>query len=182
MSDVWVALLRGINVGGHHKVPMADLRELLARVGFTDVRTYIQSGNVVFRSPEVTGAEPIAAAISDAIDAEFGFRVPVVARPLDEIVHIAESHPGDRGDVAPTSLLVVVLDGDTDADAQPDPEPFEPDRWTLGPREVYVTYPNGQGRSKLTIDRFERAFGVTAAARNLNTLRAIVELGRALGD
>ena len=160
---------------------MADLRAVLTRCGFTDVQTYIQSGNVVFRSTEIADAEPIAAAISDAVDAEFGFRVPVVVRPLTEIARIAESHPGDGGDVPPKFLLVFVLDGATDPDAQPDPDSFEPDHWALGEREVYVTHPNGQGRSKLTIDVFERAFGVTATARNLNTLRAIVDLARAQG-
>ncbi len=181
MSDQWVALLRGINVGGRNKVPMAELREQLDSIGLADVRTHIQSGNVVFRvGPDHAGTGDetgLATAIADAVGDRFDIRVPVVVRPFDEIAAVAESHPDDGSDVPPNWLLVFVLDGLAVPDEAPDPGRFEPDRWSLGEREVYATYPDGSARSKLTIDVFEKAFGVTATARNLNTLRKIVELG-----
>ncbi len=181
MSDHWVALLRGINVGGRNKMPMAALRDLLGSVGLADVRTHIQSGNVIFGiGPKYAGTDDetgLATTIADAVDEQFGFRVPVVVRPLDEISIIAESHPDQGGDVPPNWLMVFVFDGPAVPDDAPGPERFEPDRWSLGEREVYATFPHGSARSKLTIDVFEKAFGVTATARNLNTLRKIVELG-----
>ncbi len=177
MSHRWVALLRGINVGGRNRLPMAELRKTLGAIGLENVRTHIQSGNVVFDAGPADSEATLAAAIADAIDAQHRLRVPVVVRPLAEIADIARSHPHETGDTPPNWLLVFVLDGPVVPAESPDPEHFEPDRFALGEREVYATYPNGSARSKLTIEVFEKAFGVTATARNLNTLRKIVELG-----
>ncbi len=180
VSTRWVALLRGINVGGSNRLPMADLREMLESIGLVGVRTHIQSGNVVFDvgpdSPPAHEAD-LSIAIAAVIRREASLSVPVVVRRLAEIVAIAEAHPDDGGDIPPNHLHVFVFDGSAAADAAPDEARFEPDRFTLGVREVYATYPNGSGRSKLTLDVFERAFDVTATARNLNTLRKIVALG-----
>ena len=179
MSAHWVALLRGINVGGRNRLAMADLRATLGSVGLENVATHIQSGNVVFDvAPDGPVDEAtLAAIIAHAVADQHELRVPVVVRPLDEIAIVTESHPDDPGEVPPNWLLVFVLDGPVVLAESPDAARFRPDRWTLGEREVYVTYPEGSARSKLTIDVFEQAFGVTATARNLNTLRKIVEIG-----
>lgn len=180
VSTRWVALLRGINVGGSNRLPMADLREMLGSIGLVDVRTHIQSGNVVFDvGPDSPPAHEVdlAAAIADAVRRKASLNVPVVVLRLAELATIAEAHPDAGGDIPPNLLHVFVFDGPVAADAAPDGTRFEPDRFTVGEREVYASYPEGSGRSKLTIDVFERAFGVTATARNLNTLRNIVALG-----
>ncbi|MEO6653327.1 MAG: DUF1697 domain-containing protein [Ilumatobacteraceae bacterium] len=179
-----VALLRGINVGGRNRLPMADLRAVLGSIGLVGVRTHIQSGNVVFdvdvgverESPLANDAE-LAIAISNAVRRSTSLDVKVVVLPLDQLAAIATSHPDDGGDIPPNHLHVFVLDGDADPDAAPASDQFEPDRFSVGDREVYVTYPGGSARSKLTIDVFERAFARTATARNLNTIRKIVALG-----
>lgn len=173
-SQPQVALLRGINVGGHHVVPMADLRAALERAGLNDVRTYIQSGNVVFRS---TDPDP-GVTVGRVVRETFGFDVPVVVRTLDEVERIAATHPGLGGEVPAKWLHVFLLDRRVDDADAPDPERFGADRFVVDGSEIYATYPNGVGRSKLTLDVVERAFGAVATARNLSTLAAIVALGR----
>lgn len=175
----WVALLRGINVGGRRRLPMADLRAALEQTGLREVRTYIQSGNVVFETDSPDADESaLAGAIAAAIDAASGLDVPVIVRTLDDIERVANAHPDADGDVAPAWLHVFLFDRPAVAGDAPDPDRFLPDRWELDRREMYVTYPSGAGRSKLTIDVVERALGVVATARNVTTLRALVGLGR----
>lgn len=179
----FVALLRGVNVGGHNRLPMAELRAALGSAGFDDVRTYIQSGNVVFdRSdvPDRTAEATLASEIGAVLDDEFGWSVPVLVRPFADIVRVAGAHPDLGGDVPPKWLHTLLLDrvpSDSDMSEGPDPERYAPDRWVVDGREIHATYPEGSGRSKLTIDVFEKAFGATATGRNVSTLSKIVELG-----
>jgi uncharacterized protein (DUF1697 family) len=154
-----IALLRGVNVGGRHRLAMADLRSALGDAGFTGVQTYIQSGNLLFDRPDGTDDESITAAVRAVL----------------------ASHPDAGGDIPPKWLHVVLFDRPPTTVGRPDAAAFAPDRWVLGQREAYVTYPAGSGRSKLTLEVFERAFGVTATARNLATMVKIVALGRAGG-
>jgi uncharacterized protein (DUF1697 family) len=174
----WAALLRGINVGGHNRLPMADLRTALTAAGLIGVRTYIQSGNLVFDA-DPAGAwdeRSLAALISSAIASSSGLTVPVVVRPVDQLDRIADEHPDVGGPVPDKWLHVFLLDGPTTGAVVPDAERYHPDRIAVGEREVYVTYADGSGRSKLTIDVVERAFGVTATARNLTTIRRLAAL------
>jgi uncharacterized protein (DUF1697 family) len=176
--EPFVALLRGINVGGRNRLPMANLRATLDAAGFGNVQTYIQSGNVVFDAPGATSDEAeLATAIGAAIDVACGLAVPVLVRSLGEIVRVAGSHPDSGGGVPDKWLHVFFMDGVIVPEQAPDPARFSPDRWVVDGREVYVTYPEGAGRSRLTIDVMERSFGVTATARNVSTLAAISALG-----
>jgi uncharacterized protein (DUF1697 family) len=178
MGLTWAALLRGVNVGGHNRLPMADLRAALTAAGLTDVRTYIQSGNAVFDVDEadVHDETSLASLVSAAITSATGLTVPVVIRPVAELEWIAGAHPDAGGEIPEKWLHVFVLDGPTSCDAMLDVERFRPDRVVVGDREVFVAYPAGSGRSKLTSEVVERAFGVTATARNLTTLEHIVVL------
>lgn len=172
----WVALLRGVNVGRSNRLPMAGLRTTAADLGWSDVATYIQSGNVVFTA---TGDETtFAACLSAAVRERHGLTVGVVVRPAAEVARIAEAHPALGGDIDPKFLQVMLLDREpTAADAGAvASDAFEPDTWALDGREVYATYPAGSGRSKLTIEVFERAWGVTATGRNVNTMRKLAAL------
>jgi uncharacterized protein (DUF1697 family) len=175
--STWVALLRGVNVGGGNKVRMAELRATFEELGHTDVATYVNSGNVVFSAAAADVTESsLVESITAAIVDRHGLDVPVVVRAADDLARIAEGHPDDGGPIEPKYLHVVFLDAAPSTDRTLDAEPYEPDRFVVDGREIYSTYPDGSGRSKLTVEVFERAFGVTATARNLNTVRKLAAL------
>ncbi len=171
----WAALLRGINLGGQHRVPMAELRALAQELGFGAVGTYVQSGNLVFTADG--DPEAVTATLEAALAARFGFEIPVVLRSAEEMERIASRHPfGDRQD-DPVRLHVFLLAGDPDPArvAAWHPERFAPDEAVVDGREVYVHFPNGMGRSKLTVN-----LGTPATARNWRTVLAVRDLLRQL--
>jgi uncharacterized protein (DUF1697 family) len=175
----WVALLRGVNVGGRNTVPMGELRSSLSSLGLRDVVTYIQSGNVVFRSP--TGdARGIAADIEQRVAEAFGIKVTVMLRTPAELKTVARSNPFLAREADLSKLHVVFLRERAEANAVAglDPERSPPDEFGVRGREIYLHLPNGSGRSKLTIDYFERRLGVAATARNWNTLLKLIALAQ----
>lgn len=175
-SVTWIVLLRGINVGGANRLPMADLRSVFEAVGCTGVETLLQSGNAVVDHQDTTEAE-LAAAVSTELECRFGIDVPVIVRPGDDLVGLAERHPDIHGGIEPKFLHVVLFDRvpATTAADRLDLTRFEPDRAVLEGRDMFVTYPEGSGRSKLTIDVFERGLGVVATARNVNTVQKLAD-------
>lgn len=175
----YIALLRGINVGGHHKLPMADLRAAFEAFGATEVATYIQSGNVVFAS-DASEAE-LAAALAEMLTERFGFTVPIVLRNAAEFSAAAEDHPHAHLNVEDKLLHVAFLADAPSAEtiAAFDLDRYAPDQLLVHGREAYIAYPDGSGRSKLTLDVVERALGTQATARNWRTVQKLVELAGA---
>jgi uncharacterized protein (DUF1697 family) len=175
-TNTFVALLRGINVGGKNKIAMTELRSSLTSLGLEDVATYIQSGNVAFRSPR--DADDLSTTIEHEIASVFGIQPAVLLRTSVELEKIADNNPYVTGEADLSKLHVVFLDRAParSAAAKLDPERSPPDEFTLRGREIYLHLPNGSGRSKLTIDYFEQRLGVRATARNWNTLRKLIEL------
>ncbi|MEO6571376.1 MAG: DUF1697 domain-containing protein [Ilumatobacteraceae bacterium] len=169
----WVVLLRGINVGGANRLPMAELRGSVESIGATEVATYIQSGNLVLTDDRSEGE--LIDALHDTILERHGLDLAVVVRSADEMVRIAAQHPEADRHIDHKFVYVTFLDRapTEQAIAELDPDAHLPDRWTIDGRELFVVYPLGSGRSKLTIERFERAWGVTATARNMNTVRKL---------
>jgi uncharacterized protein (DUF1697 family) len=177
--NTFIALLRGINVGGKNMIPMPELKSLFASIGLEDVSTYLQSGNVVFSSS--TGdAQALAVAIEERIDEAFELGTTVLLRTPAELAEIADSNPylGREADLA--KLHVVFLSGPPEADAvaELDPARSPPDEFAVRGREIYLHLPNGAGRSKLTMDYFEKRLGVRATARNWKTVTKLLELTR----
>ncbi|PZG00833.1 DUF1697 domain-containing protein [Micromonospora deserti] len=173
----WVALLRGVNVGGA-KVAMADLRRLVAGLGHDDVSTYLRSGNVVFGST-VRDAEELARGIERAIADELGLTVPVLVRSSRELAAVAGGNPyADRED-DPTRLLVAFLatapeKSRVDALVVPAGESVA---FTIADREVFLHYPDGgYGRSAFTNTYLEKKLGVVATTRNWRSVRALTEM------
>ncbi|MDF1523793.1 MAG: DUF1697 domain-containing protein [Trueperaceae bacterium] len=176
MSVVRAAfLLRGINVGGHRRVPMADLRAVAGSTGLTDPRTYVASGNLVAGSPADVGAA--AARLADALAERIGFDVDVVARDARAWARYAADAPFPDVDAANRVLLYLPRDpapaGVLDALSA-----------RLGPGEravptvdgVWVFHADGAGRSKLTPAAIDAAFGSPTTGRNARTVAAIAGL------
>jgi uncharacterized protein (DUF1697 family) len=176
----YAALLRGINVGGRAKIPMRELAELFGSLGHGEVTTYIQSGNVVFRSPAGRPAG-IVRGIEHAITERFGLTVTVILRTHAELASIAAANPFPDAEGQPSKLHVLFLDRQPDdsAIAGLDPNRSPGDGFHAAGREVYLRYPAGSGKTKLTLDWFERQLGVKGTARNWNTLLRLIALTEA---
>ncbi|MFI6482520.1 DUF1697 domain-containing protein [Nonomuraea sp. NPDC050663] len=171
-----VALLRGVNVGGRNQVGMPALRELLEGLGYEDVKTHLQSGNVVYSS----GKAPDRAAkeIEQALAKELGVKVPVLVRTKTELAAIAKADPLGKVASDPALYLVTFLSDKPEAKKikEVDPEKYEPDVFKHVGQEIYVWCPNGVRNTKLTYSFWEKLLGVTATARNWRTVTKLLEL------
>jgi uncharacterized protein (DUF1697 family) len=167
----WIALLRGINVGGKHIVPMKELTKLLESAGFADVKTYIQSGNVVFRSPARPKDE-----IGQLIEKKYGFKPSVFIMSGDDLKKAAANNPfeTDQGkavhfffcDNPPESVDFELLDS----------LKAESEAYKLLDKIFYLHAPDGIGRSKL-VEKMGKAFpDVNMTARNLNTINKLLDI------
>jgi uncharacterized protein (DUF1697 family) len=172
-----IALLRGINVGGHKKVPMADLRRVLEDAGFEDVKTYVQSGNVALTAKEKSPGK-VKRAVEKAIEEAFGFDVAVVVRSRDEIAALVEDDP--LGDLAtdPKFRIVVFLAEKLDRTrlADVDADEFAPEAFALRDYEIVMWAPDGQRDSRLVKTLTERRTGVVGTARNWRTVEKLLDL------
>lgn len=177
MTDTHVALLRGVNVGGKNVLPMKDLAALFAEAGCGDVRTYIQSGNVVFTAKTAI-ARRVPDQIAKAISRDFGLTVPVVTRTADELRRVVKANPFLRAGVDAKELHVGFLLGKPERSriAALDPNRSPPDEFQVLGREIYLRLPNGAARSKLTNAWFDSKLVTTATIRNWNTVNKLVEL------
>ncbi len=179
-GETHVALLRGINVGGKNKLPMKGLADLFAAAGATDVRTYIQSGNVVYRAG-ARAASRLAAAVHDAIRETYGLDIPVVTRRADELSAAVRANPFVAAGADEDLLHVMFLAGAPPAErvAALEPDRSPPDRFAVRGREVYLLLPNGAARSKLTNAWFDTKLGAVSTGRNWRTVLTL--LGMATG-
>jgi uncharacterized protein (DUF1697 family) len=173
-----VCLLRGVNVSGQRKVDMKALTRLFVDLGLTDVESYIQSGNVVFTAPGRARPTALAAAIEERVAADLGVDASALVRSRHELAEVVDANPFVGGGADPATLHVTFFARDPDAGrlADIDPERFEPDRFHVAGREVYLHCPNGYGRTKLNNTFWERRGGVAATTRNWKTVTKLLEL------
>ena len=174
--DTYVALLRGINVGGSHMVKMADLKRLMEECGCADVRTYIQSGNAVFRSA-VSDVSRLEKKIAGAIAKSHGFEPRVLVLTGAELMRAAAANPFAEAAREPKCVHLFFLGAKP---AKPDLEAIgalkaKTERFALKARVFYMHTPDGLGKSKLAT-RAERLLGVDATARNWSTVTALLEM------
>jgi uncharacterized protein (DUF1697 family) len=174
--QAWVALLRGVNLGARNKVPMAGLRSLMAEIGAEDVQTYVQSGNVVFRS--TLARADLARRIEQEIPARFGIDADVVLCTKAELARIVAGNPFAEDESDPTRLHVTFLAQAPNRGRMADlaAEQFEPDRFHVTRAAVYLHTPRGYGRTKLSNAYFERKLGVRATTRNWRTVTTLAGL------
>jgi uncharacterized protein (DUF1697 family) len=178
-GPVFVAFLRGINVGGKNKLPMAELTRLCSQLGCADVGTYVQSGNVVFRASAEL-ARALEADLAAALRARFGLSVPVILRTAAEIAAVARANPFLKAGAAPETLHVAFLASAPAAGraAGLDPERSPGDAFALRGRELYLHLPNGVARTKLSNAYLDRTLDTTSTLRNWRTVQALLERTR----
>ncbi len=172
----WIALFRGINVGGKNILPMKELREVLEERGYTHVKTYIQSGNVVFQGPQ-TNAEHLADHVGDAVLDSHGFQPLVVVLSVQDLEQAVVANPFPEAEADPKSLHLYFLAGSpsrldlkTLNDIKSQTESF-----AIVGKVLYLHAPKGIARSKLAAS-VERLVGVAATARNWRTVGKVLEL------
>jgi len=174
----FVSLLRGINVGGHHKIRMDELKELYESLGFKDVLPYIQSGNVVFTSDEADLTR-LRRQIEEGLEKKFGFHVEVIVRTSAELKEILDNNPF-QGQQSKESKWVVVmfLASRPDETAQEDllKTYVGPEELFIIGKEVYIYYTEGIGRSKLSHSLIEKKLKTVGTARNWNTILQVQKL------
>ena len=181
MLSLYVALLRGINVGGKNKLPMKDLAALFVGVGATDVSTYIQSGNVIFRARPAI-ARSIVAAVTAGIAQQFGHRVPVVLRTAEELADAIEHNPYIAQGVDESALHLLFLADNPTAEglAKLDPVRSAPDEYIVRGRDVYFNLKTGAADTKLTNAYFDSRLATVSTGRNWRTVLKLRELTQAI--
>jgi uncharacterized protein (DUF1697 family) len=175
--ETYLALLRGINVGGKNKLPMKDLTGMFVAAGCADVRAYIQSGNVLFKATPTLAAQ-LPAAIAARIAERFGYQTPVVLRTAAELAHVLAGNPFLKQGADEAALHVLFLSSLPSPDLinTLDPGRSPPDAFVVEGREVYLQLPNGVARSKLTNAYFDSRLKTTSTGRNWRTVTKLREL------
>lgn len=179
---VAISMLRGVNVGGHNCIKMETLRAMYESLGLRDAQTYVQSGNVVFRT-SACDVGSLGKRIEAKIEQTFGFRPGVMVRTTSDLRDVIRRNPfASRRGLDPRKLLVTFLAADPAPEARAkilgiraDPEELRVDG-----REVYAYYPNGFGRAKLSAALIERTLNTSGTGRNWNTVTKLLEIAEKL--
>jgi uncharacterized protein (DUF1697 family) len=179
MAGRYVALLRGINVGGKNLLPMKVLAAMFDAAGCSDVTTFIQSGNVIFGATEKLAAK-LAHDISKRIAKQCGLDVPVIVRSAEELERVAKVNPFVKRGADPEHFHVVFLADRPTAKqiALLDSKRSPPDEFEVIGQEIYLCCPNGMGRSKLTNAYFDSKLSTVSSVRNWRTVGKLIELSR----
>jgi uncharacterized protein (DUF1697 family) len=174
----FISMLRGINVSGRNRIPMAELKHLYESLNLTNVVTYVQSGNVVFDCAEADAVQT-ASSIETAITRSFGFSVPVLIRDKSCFQRLIDHNPfATQRHADLTKLHVTFLSASPSKLSVTNlvvPSGIS-DEFILDDKELYLFCPNGYGESKLSNSFFERKLGVTATTRNWNTVNALYNI------
>jgi uncharacterized protein (DUF1697 family) len=180
MMPTYIAMLRGINVSGHKIIKMEHLRASFAALGCSNVKTYVQSGNVIFEAANDSTAS-LSERIERQISRDFGFSVPVFLRTSKEIAEIIERNPFLKDAAIDHSKLHVTFLSDAPPKAaieQLQPLAAKPEQLRIVGREIYLYCPNGYGRTKLSNTTIERKLSVGATTRNWKTANTLLAMAR----
>ncbi len=178
----YIALLRGINVSGHHKIKMTELKQLFLDLGYKEISTYIQSGNIIFKS---NIKEPILIedTIISAISKHFGHAIKVLILTKNELITVFNSNPflEKNPSMDISKLHVTLLNKKPDLAGIPPIEELKEtgdDEFQIIENTIYLHCPNGYGNTKLNNNLFEKKLQVTATTRNWKTIGKLVELSK----
>ena len=175
---VLVSMLRGVNLGPHNRIKMDDLRALYESLKLENPRSYVQSGNVIFRTKEKNGQQ-LAGKIQGAIQKKFGCCPDIILRTPEEMRKTIAANPfPERTKVEPSKVLVTFLAGAPPREAVANLDKFKgfPEELHLNGRELYIYFPNGAGRSKLPWAAVDKLLKVTGTARNWNSVLALLAI------
>lgn len=176
-------MLRGVNLGPHNRIKMDALRATYEGLGLEDVRSYVQSGNVIFRAKE-KDAKKLAGKLQDAIEKRFKFRPAVIVRSVGELRETIAATPFEAGrNLHPGKILVTFLADNPPAEAAATLASWKsfPEEIHLIGRELYIYFPDGAGKSKLPWSRVEKLLKVNGTARNWNSVLAMLEIAEEVG-
>jgi len=180
--NVLICMLRGVNVGGHHKIKMDELRTLCEALGHSSVQTYVQSGNVVFATKK-RDFDRLAIEIEKAIEQRSGFHSDAILRSVDELRGVVRKSPFvTRQDIEPNKLVVTFLAKDPGQGAREQVLAMSigPEELRFEQREYYVYFPDGMGKSKLPIAAIERRLKVPGTGRNWNSVTKMLEIAEGI--
>jgi len=175
LMNTYISLLRGINVGGNKKIGMSALAKAYEELGFKDVRTYIQSGNVIFKS-KVENVPELAGIIEEKIKNTFGFEVRVIVRTIEDFRQIIESNPFKNDDLSKLNVAFLSDAPQVVPAAGIDKMKDDAEKYFIYGKEIYIYYHNGVARSKISNSLFEKTLKVIATTRNWNTVNKLYEL------
>ena len=173
--QTYIALLRGINVGGHKKVPMAELRELLTNSKLKNVQTYIQSGNVVFQSSN-KDSKNLEKGIQKSILDHFEFEVPVLVKKREELSAIYNNCPFSEEKKEESYFVLLSEFPDKDLVLEASLKIYPDDEYIIKNNCIYLFCAKGYGRSKFNLNYFEKKLNVNATARNYKTMVKLLSL------
>ena len=176
--SVAISILRGINVSGHRKIPMQELKALYSELNLKNITTYIQSGNVVFSGGKIN-PEALAKKIEKKIFERYNFEVPVIVRTIVEIQSILNGNPFlKEKNIEMDKLHVTFLADHPGKDNLEKLKSYnyEPDRFIVVGREIYLYCPGGYGNTKLSNNFFESKLKVTATTRNWRTVNELLRI------
>jgi uncharacterized protein (DUF1697 family) len=178
---VVIGLLRGVNVGGKHLIRMEALRELCASLNLREACTHLQSGNVVFKTPDRSVAT-VASKLEKEIERAFGFHSHVILRTSAELKAVIAKNPFDGRSIEPAKLLVYFLARDPGAEARASALKINsgPEELHAAGRELYIHFVNGMARPKLSLPALDRALKTPATGRNWNTVTKLLEIAEGL--
>ncbi len=174
----FVALLRGVNVGRHKRMRMAELRDALVAAGLDEVSTYLQSGNVLF-SAETDDRSTLESSIEAAVGERFGFDVAVLVRSAEQMQEVVVSNPyAPQAASDPTRVHAMFLAASPSAEAwsRVDPASVAPDEFSVNDDVVYMHLPNGMGGAQLPDAIVQAELGVAATTRNWRTVTRLLEM------
>ena len=175
--QTYIALLRGINVSGHKKILMADLKLLFQDLGFSKVKTYIQSGNVVFQSTENF---KFSEKISEAIKHKYGWDVPVMVKTSAELSVIFKASPFTSEELEQSYFILLSQKPEQDYIEAFQQLNYPSEEFYIINACVYTFYKKGAGNAKLTTNLMEKKLKVSATARNYRTMTKLLDLAQTL--
>jgi uncharacterized protein (DUF1697 family) len=174
----FIALLRGINVSGQKKIKMTDLKKLFEDLNFTNVETYIQSGNVLF-STNSRNPDSVKNKIEKGIEAKYGYKVQVILKTPDELSSALKKNPFHKNKKRDTGKLYYTF-----LSEKPSKEnlknlkgiDYSPEEYFIDEDRIYLFFPNGYGKAKMNINLFEKKLNLFATSRNHRTVETLFEM------